>query len=86
MIVAALALLIAAGLCFAYRMWVGPTLSDRVIGLNGLLVVGMGAVAVQSIRAGTGAFLPTLVAVALVGPISTGMVARYIERRGERAR
>jgi len=85
-ITATFGLLGAAGLCFLYRMWAGPTLSDRIIGLNGLLLVGMGGISTHAIWADTGAFLPTLVAVALVGSISTGMVARFIERRGQRAR
>lgn len=86
MIAATFLLLAAAATCFAVRLWVGPTLSDRIIGLNGLLLVGMGAISTHAIWNDTGAFLPALVAVALVGPISTGMVARFIERRGQRAR
>lgn len=34
-----------------------------------------------SLRAHAAMFLPTLVAVALVGPISNGMIARFIEGR-----
>jgi len=51
------------------------------IALNGLVVVGMGAIATHAAHTGLGSFLPTLVAIALVGPISTGMIARYIEER-----
>jgi multisubunit Na+/H+ antiporter MnhF subunit len=47
--------------------------------MNGVVLVGMGALATHAAHTGVGAFLPTLIAVALVGPISTGMVARYIE-------
>jgi multisubunit Na+/H+ antiporter MnhF subunit len=74
-------LLAAAGVLFAYRLLAGPSLADRAIGLNGLVLVGMGGIAAHSIWSGEGAFLPTLVAIALVGPISTGMVARFIEGR-----
>lgn len=81
MITATFVVLGAAAVAFAFRLCVGPTLPDRIIGLNGLLLVGMGAIAAHAIDLGTGAFLPTLVAVALVGSISTGMVARFIERR-----
>ena len=70
-----------AALLFGVRLALGPTLADRIIGLNGLVLVGMGAIATHAIHAGTGAFLPTLVAVALVGSISTGMVARFLEGR-----
>jgi multicomponent Na+:H+ antiporter subunit F len=80
-ITATFTLLTLAAVGFGYRLWVGPTLADRVTGLNGLLLVGMGAIAAEAIHTGAGAFLPALVAVALVGSISTGMVARYLERR-----
>ena len=73
-------LALAAGL-FAYRMCIGPTLTDRALALNGIVLVGMGAIATQAAHTGDGDFLPTLVAVALVGPISTGMIARFIEER-----
>lgn len=73
-------LTVAAGL-FTYRLCAGPSLADRVIALNGLLVVGMGAIATAAEHTGSGAFLPTLVALALVGPISNGMIARFIEAR-----
>jgi multicomponent Na+:H+ antiporter subunit F len=79
--VATFAILGCAALLFGARLALGPTLADRIIGLNGLLLVGMGAIATHAIRTGTGAFLPTLVAVALVGSISTGMVARFLEGR-----
>ena len=73
-------LAIAAGL-FGYRLCVGPSLAGRIIALNGLVIVGMGAVATHAAHTAVGAFLPTLVAVALVGPIGNGMIARFIEAR-----
>ena len=74
-------LLALAGALFLYRLCVGPALADRVIALNGLVLVGMGAVATQAVHSGLGSFLPTLVAIALVGPVGTGMIARFIEER-----
>lgn len=79
--VAFVVLAIGAG-CFVYRLWTGPALADRVIALNGLLLVGMGAIATHAAQTGNGAFLPALVAIALVGSISNGMIARFIEDRG----
>jgi multisubunit Na+/H+ antiporter MnhF subunit len=75
------AVLIAAATLFTYRMCAGPSLADRALALNGLLLVGMAGLATHAISTGIGSFLPTLVVVALVGSISTGMVARYIEGR-----
>jgi multicomponent Na+:H+ antiporter subunit F len=82
MIVVTFAVLTTAGALFAYRLCIGPSLADRALALNGLLLVGMAAIAAQAVHTGTGAFLPTLVVIALVGSISTGMVARFIEGRG----
>ena len=73
--------LMIAGLLFMVRFCVGPSLADRVVALNGVVIVGMCGIATQAAHTGVGAFLPTLVAVALVGPISNGMIARFIEAR-----
>jgi multisubunit Na+/H+ antiporter MnhF subunit len=75
--------LAAAGALYAYRLCAGPALADRVVALNGLVLVGMGAIATHAAHTGVGAFLPTLVAIALVGPISNGMIARFIEARSQ---
>lgn len=75
-----LVLALAAGL-FGYRLCVGPSLADRTIALNGLVLVGMGAIATHAAHTAVGAFLPTLVAIALVGPIGNGMIARFMEAR-----
>jgi multicomponent Na+:H+ antiporter subunit F len=80
---ATFAILAAAAAAFVFRLLAGPTLADRVSALNGLLIVGMGAIATNAAHSGNGAFLPVLVAVALVGPISNGMIARFIERQAE---
>lgn len=74
-------ILAAAAALFCYRLCAGPTLADRALAVNGIVLVGMGGIATQAAHTGIGAFLPTLVAVALVGPISTGMIARFIEER-----
>ncbi len=73
--------LAVAGALFAFRLTVGPTLADRVVALNGLVIVGMAGIASHAAHTGVGAFLPVLVAIALVGPIGNGMIARYIEAR-----
>ena len=82
MIQAVFVILVISGAGFAFRLLRGPSLADRIIGLNGLLLVGMGALAMHASHTDRGAFLPALVAVALVGPIGNGMIARFIERRG----
>lgn len=79
MIVACAVVLVLAAACFTYRLLQGPTLADRVIAVDGLLVVGASAIAVAAVRSGSGAFLPVLVVVTLVGFVGTAVVARFIE-------
>jgi multisubunit Na+/H+ antiporter MnhF subunit len=74
-------LLVAAG-CFAYRLARGPSLADRALAVDGMLITGVAAIATNAVDTGRGAFLPVAVVVTLVGFVSTAIVARYIERRG----
>jgi multicomponent Na+:H+ antiporter subunit F len=82
MTTATFVVLAAALACFTVRLVLGPTLADRSIALNGIVLVGMGGIATHAAHTGNGAFLPAVVALALVGPIANGMIARFIERRG----
>ncbi|HEY8543687.1 MAG TPA: monovalent cation/H+ antiporter complex subunit F [Acidimicrobiales bacterium] len=81
MTAATMAMLTAAAALFTYRLCAGPSLADRVTALNGLVLVGMGGIATHAAHTGVGAYLPTLVAISLVGPIGNGMIARFIEER-----
>ena len=82
MITAAFALLtIAFGLYFV-RLLRGPSLADRVLAIDGLLVCGAAAVVTRAIDTGDGSFLPVTVVFTLVGFISTAVVARFIEGQG----
>jgi multisubunit Na+/H+ antiporter MnhF subunit len=83
MIQATFVILAVAAALFAFRFCAGPTLADRVAALSGLVIVGMAGLATHATNTRGGAFLPTLVTIALVGPIGNGMVARYIEGRKE---
>lgn len=86
MIAAAFAMLGLAGLCFAVRLVVGPRLSDRVMALDGLVIVGVSSVALRAMSTGDGSFLPVLVVVTLVGFVSTSASARFIEGHSNRDR
>jgi multicomponent Na+:H+ antiporter subunit F len=81
MTLATFVILTIAALLFAIRLCIGPSLADRVVALNGLVLVGMGGIATHAAHTGLGAYLPALVAIALVGPIGNGMIARFIEAR-----
>lgn len=82
MIEAGFATLLAAAACFGYRLLRGPSLADRVIAIDGLLVVGVSAIAVRAMQTESGSFLPVAVVVTLVGFISTSVIARFIEGQG----
>ena len=83
MIVVAYAALGLAAALFVFRLLRGPSLADRVIGIDGVIVTGMSMIIVRAMDTGSGAFLPTAVVLALVSFISTSVIARYIEGRGE---
>ena len=79
--IAPVALTIAIGL-FCVRLVIGPTLADRVVALNGVIVAGMVLIAVDAIRVDRSAFLPVLVVLAVVGFVGTAMIARFLQGRG----
>jgi multicomponent Na+:H+ antiporter subunit F len=82
MITAAYLLLAGATLGFGFRLLTGPSLTDRVVGLDGLLVVGVSAITVKAMDTGEGAFLPVALVITLVSFVSTAVIARFIEGRG----
>jgi multicomponent Na+:H+ antiporter subunit F len=81
-ITASFVVLALAALGFGYRLLAGPSLADRVIGVDGLLVVGVSAIALRAMQTGEGAFLPVAVVATLVGFVGTAVVARFIEGQG----
>jgi multicomponent Na+:H+ antiporter subunit F len=82
MITVATILLVAGGACFVVRSVSGPSLADRVVAIDGLVVTIVAAILINSIRTDTAWFLDTGVVVALVGFVGTTAGARFIERRG----
>jgi len=80
MTVVTMLVLAAAAAAYLVRLIRGPGLSERVIALDGLIVVGISAVAVHAMSTGQGAFLPVLVVITLVGFVATAAAARFIER------
>jgi multicomponent Na+:H+ antiporter subunit F len=81
-IVAVLIVLGVAAALFSIRLVIGPTLPDRVVALNGMLIVGMVLLAELAVESGRGSFLPVLVLLSVVGFLGTAMIARFLEGRG----
>jgi multicomponent Na+:H+ antiporter subunit F len=82
MIVAALVILALAGACFFARLVQGPTLADRVVAIDGLVVTLITAIALNAARTGSSLFVDAVVVIALVGFVGTAAAARFIEERG----
>lgn len=82
MIVAALLFLLVGGGCFLWRVVRGPSLADRIVALDGLIVTILAAILCYSIRVDTDKFLDVAVVVGFVGFVGTTAGARFIERRG----
>ena len=70
-----------AALLAVARAVKGPTLADRIIALDLVLLLLAGGLAVEGARTGTTIFLPVLVVVALVAMAGSVVVARFIEWR-----
>lgn len=83
LVIAFAILMLSAALCAA-RIVLSPSLADRVIALDLLVVIALIAIAGDAARRGSGDFLDVLVVVALLGFLATVSVARFIERRGAR--
>lgn len=82
MILTAIVVVVAGGACFLVRALRGPSLADRVIAIDGLVVTLVAAILLQAIRTDTSWFLAVAVVVAFVGFVGTTAGARFIEQRG----
>lgn len=76
-------LLSAAVAMFVIRLVRGPEIVDRIIALDGVLVAILGGVLVEASRTGSLVSLDTVLVVALLGFVGTGVLARYVEQRGK---
>ena len=80
-VIAPILLVVAAG-GFMYRLLCGPSLPDRVVGLEGLQSVVVIAIIVAAARTDSGITIETVLVAVLVGFVGTTALARFIERRG----
>lgn len=78
----ALVLLAAAAVLLGIRVAIGPSVADRVIALDTLLVVVISVIVADAARTGSTAFIDVAVVMGLLGFIGTGVAARFIEQRG----
>ncbi|MDJ0925938.1 MAG: monovalent cation/H+ antiporter complex subunit F [Acidimicrobiia bacterium] len=74
-------ILAGAGMLALVRAIQGPTLADRIVAVDLVLLLLAGGVAAHAARSGSELLVPVLVVVALVAFASTVLVARFIEWR-----
>ena len=82
----ALVLLCISFLCTVIRIWKGPTLPDRVLGLDVLTSSSIGFIAVIGIDTGFTLYVDIAIALGLVGFLATISFARFIMARGDTER
>lgn len=82
MITAAFVINGVAGLLFIARLLIGPTVIDRIVALDALLVVVMCGVLLDAADNRTTVGIESVLVIALLGFIGTGVLARYVEQRG----
>ena len=79
-----LMLLGIAILLILIRIIRGPTLADRILGLDTLTLLGVGVVGVFSVRTGVLAYVDVAVALAFVSFVSTAALSRYLQTRSDK--
>ena len=62
----------------------GPSVADRMVALDTLLFIGVGAIAVVIVAGGDATLLPVLIVAVLTAFLGTVVVARYIEAETNR--
>ena len=85
MIWVAYAGLLASAVAALYRLVVGPSLPDRVIALDLLLISLMSGIAIDAGVSGDTTFLKLLVAIAIIAFTATVASTAFIEREADRA-
>lgn len=78
-----LALLLVGIALTVVRIIRGPTVADRILGLDLITTLGIGFVGVMAIKTGFALYIDIAISVGLVGFLSTVALARYLLRRGE---
>lgn len=80
----AIAAFVLTGACAAVRLFAGPTLADRIVALDVLLIAVMSAIATHVAAGGDAALLVLCVVLAIVGFTATVSATRFIEHEHDR--
>lgn len=82
MITVAQVLLVVAGGLFVIRLLRGPSLADRVVALDALVVTIIAGTLLHAVRTDSAWFVNLALIVGFVGFVGATAAARFIERRG----
>ncbi len=84
-IIIALGVLSIAFVMTVYRIVKGPTLPDRIVGLDMLVAIAIGFIAVIGIKTGFSLYVDIAIALGLVGFLATVAFARFVMTQGDEA-
>lgn len=76
-----IAILMVAFFVISIRIIIGPTLPDRILGLDMLVATGIGFIAVVAVKTGYFLYLDIAIALGLVGFLATVAFARFVMKR-----
>ncbi len=76
--------LVVAAACALCRLLIGPTLADRIIALDVMLICLMSGVAIDAADRDDTTWLNLLVVIAIIGFTATVATTRFIERDSQR--
>lgn len=65
------------------RLWLGPSLADRVIALDVLMTTGIAYITVYAMRTGKAVFIDVAVILALIAFLATVAFSYYLKRGRE---
>ncbi|GAA5496598.1 multicomponent Na+:H+ antiporter subunit F [Rubritalea squalenifaciens DSM 18772] len=74
-------MLTLAMLFTAWRMWLGPTVMDRVVALDLLAALIMGQCVIHTMETGFMSYLDIATAIAIISFLATVAFARYLENK-----
>ena len=75
------AMLTLSMLCATLRIWLGPTVMDRVVALDLVAAIIMGLAVVQTMETGFEPYLDITTAIAIISFLATVAFARYLENK-----
>ncbi|AMM54040.1 monovalent cation/H+ antiporter complex subunit F [Pyrococcus kukulkanii] len=84
-LVAGIGVLLFTALMAMYRVIAGPTLADRIVGLNTVTTKVVGIIAILAVLWREWYLIDAAIVLLMVNSVSGLILAKYMERRGRNA-